>query len=119
MAETVDFEETSLTHRVVLIGLVELTAAGETPAHAGEVRGVCTADLDAIEGDVVGTLTEAEVSRAFNELESDGLVEATRDDTSATGKGRPRYDLAVDSESITAAFDDDERVRPLLESLSA
>jgi len=50
---TVDIDGTELAHRVVLVGLVTLDAGEETPAHAGEVRRVCTEELDAVKGDVV------------------------------------------------------------------
>jgi len=118
MSDTAAIDETTLTHRVVLLGVADLAAADGTPAHAGEVRRTCRADLEAVEGDVVGTLTEAEVARALNELEAEGLLSATRGDTSATGKGRPRFDLAADHDSLLADLREDDRVRPLVDDRS-
>lgn len=115
MTDRVDIAETTLTHRVVLAGLASLDESDGTPAHAGEVRRVCTADLDAVDADVVGTLDEAEVSRALNELEAEGLVTASTDDTSATGKGRPRYTLAVETDALVATLADDGRLDAVLE----
>lgn len=115
MPETVDLEETTLTHRVVLVGLADLATGDRAPAHAGEVRQACTERLDVVDADVLGTLAEADVSKALNELEAAGLLAATRDDTSATGKGRPRYDLAVDHEALLAALGEDERLAPIVD----
>lgn len=117
MTESVDVDGTTLTQRVVLVGLASLQ--DEAPAHTAEVRRACADALDAVEGDVVGTLTEAEVSRALKELEADALVEASRDETTATGKGRPRYDLAVDRDAALSALAGDERVRGLVERVSS
>jgi len=118
MSDTAVIDETTLTHRVVLLGVADLAAADGTPAHAGEVRQACRVDIEAIEGDVVGTLTEAEVARALNELEAEGLLSATRGDTSATGKGRPRFDLAADRQSLLADLREDDRVRPIVDERS-
>jgi hypothetical protein len=119
MTDTADIEGTSLTQRVVLLGLADLSAGGEVPAHAGEIRRACTERLDAVEGDVLGTLTEAEASRALNELDAAGLLAATRDDTSVTGKGRPRYDLAVDREALLSGLGDDDRLTAFVEQVTA
>jgi len=118
MSDTAAIDETTLTHRVVLLGVADLAAADGTPAHAGEVRRVCRDDLAAVEGDVLGTLTEAEVTRALNELEAEGLVSATRGDTSATGKGRPRFDLGVDRDSLFADLRADDRISSLVDERS-
>ena len=116
---TVDITGTDLTHRVVLAGLATLNDADETPAHAGEIRQACTETLDSVAGDVLGTLDKAAVSRSLNELEAETLVEATRAETSATGKGRPRYDIAVDRTELLDTLAEDDRVSPLLERADA
>lgn len=115
MTDAADVDGTSLTHRVVLLGLTDRETGDATPAHAGEVRRSCTERLDAVAGDVVGTLSEAEVARSLNELEAEGLVDATRDATTATGKGRPRYTLAVERDTLLDELSTDERVRPLVD----
>lgn len=117
MSDTAGVEGTTLAHRVVLLGPAELDVADETPAHAVAVRRVCRDRLDAVEAGVVGTLTEAEVARSLNELESGGLVGASRDDTSPTGKGRPRYDLSPDRGALLDELADDDRVEPLVDAV--
>lgn len=118
MSDTAAIEGTTLTHRVVLLGVTGLAIDDGTPAHAGEVRRAARESLDAVDGDVVGTLTEAEVARALNELEAEELLSAERDDTSATGKGRPHYDLAVDHERLLGDLREDDRVEPLVAELA-
>ena len=118
MSDTAGIEETSLTHRVVLLGVADLAGEGTTPAHAGEIRRACKDSLDAVESEVVGTPSEAEVSRALNELEAAGLLSAIRGDTSATGKGRPRFELATDRDAVLGDLDDDDRVDPLVARLA-
>jgi hypothetical protein len=114
MSEAPDFDGLDLTHRVVLLGAVELDGEDRTPAHAGEVRAHCSDALASVEGDVLGTLTEAEVARALNELDADGFLDGSRDDTSPSGKGRPGFRLAVAAEDVHDALGDDERVSPLV-----
>ena len=118
MSETAGIEETSLTHRVVVLAVADLAGEGATPAHAGEVRRACKASLDAVATDVVGTPSEGEVARALNELEAAGLLSAIRGDTSATGKGRPRFELAVERDALLADLAEDERVDPLVSRLA-
>lgn len=116
MSESVDLDDTTLTQRVVLAGVADLSERGETPAHAGEIRGVCRDALATAETEVVGgTPTEAEVSRALNRLDAADLVEATREDTSVTGKGRPTFRPAVDGGRLRDALSDDD-VAPLVPS---
>jgi len=118
MSDTAAVEGTTLTHRVVLLGVADLATDDGTPAHAGEVRRAAKESLDAVGGDVVGTLSEAEVARALNELEAEGLLSAERGDTSVSGKGRPRYDLAVDHERLLGDLREDDRVEPLVADLA-
>lgn len=116
MSELTDVEETALTHRVVLLGVAELSGRDEAPAHAGDVVSVCIDNLADVDADVMGRLSEADVARALNELEDAGLVErADVGDTSAVGKGRPAYVLPMDIEQLCEAFGDDDRVTTLVE----
>ncbi|WP_436923615.1 hypothetical protein [Halosimplex amylolyticum] len=119
MSESVDLESATLSTQVVLAGVVELSVRGATPAHAGEIRGACNEAMSAVVADVLGTVTEAEVSRTLNELEASGLVDGRRDDTSATGKGRPAYRLAADADAVRAQLADDERVAPLADRIDS
>lgn len=117
MSESVELDSASFPTQVVLTGVLELARDGETPAHAGEIRATCNEALEAVESDALGTVTEAEVSRTLNELEADGLVDGSRDETSATGKGRPKYVLGVQAEAIRGALESDDRVAPLIDRL--
>jgi hypothetical protein len=111
MSEPGDLTAATLTQRVVLLGVAELTGREETPAHAGEVVSLCIDRLDRVEGDVVGRLSEADVARALNELEATGLVErAEVGDTSAVGKGRPAYVLPMGVDRLCEAYDGDDRL---------
>ncbi|QPV61912.1 hypothetical protein I7X12_14280 [Halosimplex litoreum] len=117
MTERAELGSESLSTRAVAAGVVELSVRGETPAHAGEIRRACNQAMDAVESDVLGTVTEAEVSRTLNELEADGVVEGVRDDTSATGKGRPNYRLVPPADAIRASVADDDRTAPLADRI--
>jgi hypothetical protein len=108
--------ETTLEHRVVLLGIAELSGAERVPAHAGEVAGTCIDNLNLVGGDVLGTISEAEVARTLNELEDAGLVErADVGDTSAVGKGRPTYVLQMSVESLCETLADDDRLTELVD----
>lgn len=116
MSELTDVEATTLTHRVVLLGVAELRGRDDVPAHAGEVVSVCIDNLADVDGDVVGRLSEADVARALNELEDAGLVErADVGDTSAVGKGRPAYTLPMGTEALCEALADDDRLTALVD----
>jgi hypothetical protein len=116
MTELTDVESTTLTHRVVLLGVAELSGRDNVPAHAGEVVSTCIDSIDTIEGDVLGTVSEADVARALNELEDAGLVErAEVGDTSAVGKGRPAYVLPMGAETLCESLDDDTRINGLVD----
>ncbi|WP_136590598.1 Cdc6/Cdc18 family protein [Salinigranum halophilum] len=120
MSELTDVEATTLTHRVVLLGIAELGGSDAVPAHAGEVVSVCIDNLGDVDGDVVGRLSEADVARALNELEDTGLVDrADVGDTSAVGKGRPAYVLSMESEALCEALEDDDRLASLVDHVEA
>jgi predicted ArsR family transcriptional regulator len=120
MSEHTDVEETTLTHRVVLLGVAELSGRDDVPAHAGEVVSVCIDNLANVDGDVLGRLSEADVARALNELEDAGLVErADVGDTSAVGKGRPAYVLPIGADALCDAYDDDDRLTSLVDHVEA
>jgi len=104
----------AFSDRVVLLGLVALSAAGETPAHTGRVVRTCDERAGSIRADVLGRVSEAEVNRALNRLEADGYVDCVDgDDTSPVGKGRPQYTLATERGAVVDALVDDEQVGDL------
>jgi hypothetical protein len=116
MTELTDIDATTLTHRVVLLGVAELSGRDELPAHAGEVVSCCIDRVDEVEGDVLGKVSEADVARALNQLEDAGLVErADVGDTSAVGKGRPAYVLPMGVGTLCEALDDDDRIAAIAE----
>lgn len=114
MSEAPDLDGLDLTHRVVLLGVLDLHASDATPAHAGEVRTLCSDVLESIDLDVIGTLAEAEVARALNELDAAGVLDGSRDDTSPTGKGRPTFGLAVDEAAVLDELGGDDRLAPFV-----
>lgn len=116
MGADADLSTTTLGERVTLLGIVSLSRRGETPTHAGQVVETCTWRFEEVEGDVLGKLSEAEVTRALNRLQSDGVVRESDDgDTSPVGKGRPKYDLEVDDGAVLEAFAGDDRLRAVVE----
>lgn len=117
MSGAIDVEGLSLTHRVVLLGLADLSGRDATPAHAATVVSACNGTLDAAESRdaVLGRLAEAEAARALNELEASGPVASVRESESPAGKGRPHYRLTVDREAVLDAVADDDRLAPLVD----
>jgi predicted ArsR family transcriptional regulator len=116
MSSLSGLESTTITHRVVLLGVAELSGRDDVPAHAGEVVSVCIDHVDEIEGDVLGKVSEADVARALNQLEDAGLVErADVGDTSAVGKGRPAYVLPMGTGAVCETFESDDRLGALIE----
>jgi predicted ArsR family transcriptional regulator len=113
-----DLEETTLTQRVVLLGVTDCVRADSTPTHAGEVIRTCSDRLDAVEGDVLGSLSEADVARALKELATQGLIErAALEDTSPVGKGRPTYELTAGTGQVLELLAADERLTVLVDRL--
>jgi predicted ArsR family transcriptional regulator len=111
-------DSTTLVQRLTLIGVGSLSVRDETPAHAGRIVRTCAEQVEAIEGDVVGTVSETEVSRALNELDAAGLVDtADTDDRSPVGKGRPAYELSCEPQALVEQFESDDRIERLLDSL--
>jgi len=104
----------SLSDRIVLLCLVDLEHTDSTPVHTAEVVRASRDLLETVERDPMDSLSEAAVNRALNRLDDDGLVEmSTPSGTSPTGKGRPKYALAVDTDDVVQALADDEEVAPI------
>lgn len=114
MGNQADLTTTTLPERITLLGVTYLTDRDETPAHTGQIVGTCTWEFgDA--SDVLGSLSEADVSRALNRLEADGIVEEALDeDASPVGKGRPRYSLSVDPETVLDHYAADDQLAELV-----
>ena len=111
---SVDITSRPLSDRLVLLCLVDLELSGATPAHAGRVVRATRTDVDAVEAETMGRLSEAEVSRTLNRLNADGLAEvADPGDQSPSGKGRPEYALAVGPDTVLDELADDDQVGSL------
>jgi len=116
---TDDIETLSLSGQVVLLTVTQLSTQGETPAHTGQIIRESGDLLEDIDLGALGSVSEAEVSKALNRLEAAEHVEmADEDDSSPVGKGRPAYRLAVDAETVVETLGDDDTVAPLVEAIS-
>ncbi|MBX0325713.1 PadR family transcriptional regulator [Halomicroarcula sp. F13] len=100
----------------VLLSVVELSLADETPAHSYDVTQAAKAHLDDLSRDPFGGVERQEVISALRSLADDGLLEKDQT-TSATGKGRPAYVLAVDADVVLDELADAEAVGPYVETL--
>lgn len=116
MTSDPDLADLPLPQRVVLLSLTHCVRTGDGPVHTGDVIQACRSQMDALGSEALGSLGEAEVSRALNELEAQGYVQLEPRNTSPTGKGRPVYSLGVDAETVVESFRPDEQVRGLLEA---
>ncbi|GAB6862797.1 hypothetical protein ACFR97_10030 [Haloplanus litoreus] len=111
-------DSTTLVQRLTLLGVAQLSDSGRTPAHAGEITRICAEEATAVDGDVVGTVSEADVTRALNELDADGhVMTADEGERSPVGKGRPAYELAHSATALVDAFDDDDRLQAVVDRL--
>jgi len=116
---TEDIETLSLSGQVVLLTVTHLSRHGETPAHTGEVIRTSGDLLEDVDIDALGTVSEAEVSKALNRLEAAGFVEmADHDDSSPVGKGRPAYRLAVETETVLETLNEDDAVAPAVDEVT-
>ena len=95
MSEPID--DATPLQRFVLLGVLELDAAGETPAYSFDVYDRCVDRLDDVTGDRYGGVTRSDVIDALAVLTAaDILAEQRPENESPTGKGRPSYAPAVD-----------------------
>lgn len=118
MVDDADLTSATFPERVTLLGIAYLSTEGEVPAHAGRIVETCTWRFDEIGRDVLGKVSEADVTRALNRLEAQGVVRETdAGNSSPVGKGRPRYALTVDASEVLDAFDDDDRLATLVDDI--
>jgi hypothetical protein len=108
MSDELPFDSISLTNQIVLLGVAEFAADGETPIQTHELRKHCRRNLADADAEVAGTITEADVIRSLYRLEDLDLVdEVESSDRSPTGKGRPAYALAVPVDAVYEGITDD------------
>jgi hypothetical protein len=109
MSQEPDLSSFSFTQRAVLLSLVDGERAGQTPVSAFEIRSRCTELLDLVDVESLSTPAEQDIMRALNGLSADPAVREHKNHESPTGKGRPRYSLAVDDETILELLTQDDR----------
>lgn len=117
MSDQPDITEFSLTERVVLLGIADAAAADETPVASWEVRERIERVIRFVDTETVSTPTEAEAAGALNTLATDPAIGEHQSGSSPTGKGRPRYDLAVELEAVLDALAADDRLDPAVETV--
>ncbi|QFU82703.1 hypothetical protein [Natronorubrum aibiense] len=101
MATESRFDEISLTEQVILLAVAAKHREDETPVQTHDLRQVCQTQLEGVDTEVVGTITEADVMRSLYRLEDEGFVEEIKTDrTSPTGKGRPAYTLGLSLDDV-------------------
>lgn len=100
----------------VLLSVVELADAGETPAHSYEVAQTATAHLDDVDRDPFGGVEREAVITALQSLTDEGLLTKGRTE-SPTGKGRPAYEPAVDTDDVLESLADVDDIRSYVEKL--
>lgn len=114
MEDDTPLESTSITERLVLHELAELEQKNQTPAQATDVLRECRGRLGELDEVVGGRLSEGDLVRACRTLEDRGFVTEDKPDaTSPVGKGRPGYELDVDTETVREFLRDDDRLQGL------
>lgn len=100
----------------VLLAVTELATADETPAHSYHVTQAAKHHLDDIERQPFGGVERQEVITALGRLADAGLL-AHEQTESATGKGRPAYELADDPADVLDALADADEFQPYVDKI--
>jgi hypothetical protein len=110
-----DPESTTFVQRIVLCCVVDLVEDDRTPVDSATVRETARKLLEDAESAPVGSVSEADVTRALNGLVGTELLEEHRsEDRSPVGKGRPRYALGVDPERLRERLREEDDLARLL-----
>lgn len=110
-----DPESTTFAQRIVLCCLVDCAEDDRTPIDSASIRETARKLLESTESAPIGSVSEADVTRALNALVGAGLLEERRpEDRSPVGKGRPKYELRIDHESLRDELCEDDEVASLL-----
>lgn len=111
----VDPDSMTYVQRITLCCLLHMAEADREPADAAEIRATAKELLETADGQPVSSVSEADIVRALNGLSETELIEQTRpEDRSPVGKGRPRYALSGDVETVRSALESDDHVGSLL-----
>lgn len=113
----VDIDDLSLVERVTLLGIADAVIEGEAPVDSLALRNRVDELLEATDATTVGELQEGDVIRALNVLGPKPYVAEAQSTTSPTGKGRPRYSLKADADTLCEQLADDERLHELTEEI--
>jgi len=112
------FDTVGSFEQFVLLSVVELSEADETPAHSYDVTETAKGRIEDIDRDPFGGIERQEVITALGNLaEADLLAKAETED--AVGKGRPAYELAVSTEDVLGSLAGDDNVGSYASSLAA
>lgn len=94
-------ESASLAEGLVLLSLLEVESE---PAQTHNLRRTCLSLAERIDDPVIGRVSEADIIRSLYSLEAAGVVaEHEPAESSPIGKGRPKYELAVEKETVLEA----------------
>lgn len=119
MTSELDFGARPLPERVVLLTLAHCVRRASSPVHTGQVMQACRDHHEALGRHALGRLGEADVNRALNRLEADGIVETASRDPSPTGKGRPVYRPVPSTDAVVQAARGDEQVADIVDALDS
>lgn len=110
-----DPESTTFVQRIVLCCLVDLAEDDRTPVDSAVIRETARELLESADNAPVGSVSEADVTRALNGLVGSELIDEHRsDDRSPVGKGRPQYKLCVGTDTLRADLEADNELASLL-----
>jgi len=102
----------------VLLAVAESTTDGQEPVQSHQVTETIKTRLDTVAHDSFGGVERQQVVSALGSLAEADILSTERT-TSATGKGRPAYDITVDVATVVDALADADEVGPYAERLQA
>lgn len=110
-------EALSFVERVVLLTIAEAETAQRAPVASMDIKSRAEALVDEADAATMGRPDEPAVMRALGSLGAEPYIVEDQSETTPTGKGRPRYALDTDPETVFAALRSDDRIAPAVESV--